>query len=391
MEELRLRYLVAQWQQSALNEDEQRELTTFLANPESRGQFVALMTEVAGAEEGNYAFDANTWMPVINNALQSDKHMQPVLVPARRPFRWMAAAAVAALLVSGSLIYITKEKDYKPPVADSNVTSAADVAPGQDVAILTLSDGSTVRLDSAGRQTIQQGKTMVNQQNGSLEYVAADNAVQVTYNTLTVPRGGQFQVVLPDGTKVWLNAASSLVYPTAFTEKERVVEIIGQGYFEVARNTSQPFVVKVNGMEVQVLGTSFDVMAYPEEQSINTTLIDGSVKVKYGGQAQQLRPGQQAILDNGTLNFTMQQADTDQVIAWKSGFFEFDNENLSTIMRQVARWYDIEVNLNNTKTARRFGGRISRKLPLSDVLNMLSEGGVSFQLKGRTLDVSTVK
>lgn len=392
MDTSRLTYLVSQWQQSALTEGEQHELTAFLADPANREQFVSLMSEQP-EDEGAYAFNSDTWMPVINNVLQADKLAQPALFPEkRRPFiRWYAAAAAAAVLIGLVTLYTVNKRNAQPPLAGITTLKPEDVAPGQDVAILTLADGTHLKLDSAAQKTIRQGQTVVNQQNGQLQYVAASKPAEVVYNTLTVPRGGQFQVVLPDGSKVWLNAASSLKYPTAFTGDKRTVEIQGQGYFEVAANASQPFIVKVNDMEVQVLGTSFDIMAYPDEKTINTTLLDGAVRVSHGSTSLQLRPGQQAVLDNATFNAFIRQVDADQVIAWKTGFFEFDNENLATIMRQVSRWYDIEVDLKDMRTARRFGGRISRRLPLSEILNMLESSGAGFELKGRKLEVTTTK
>jgi transmembrane sensor len=238
---------------------------------------------------------------------------------------------------------------------------------------------------------INQGQTIVRQKNGQLEYAVHGNSDAVVYNTLTVPRGGQFNIVLPDGSHVWLNAASSMRYPTAFNGGRREVELQGQGYFEVAPNARQPFFVKVNNLEVQVLGTRFDVMAYADEKSINTTLLEGLVSVKNGTTEQRLRPGQQAIVDPATGNMVVRPADVDQVIAWKTGFFEFDNASLGDILRQLARWYDIDVSYNQTGNERLFGGRISRSLPLSDILHMLEANGPTFLLSGRKLTVTSGK
>lgn len=307
----------------------------------------------------------------------------------RKRRNWVAAASIILLIAAGVYMYrASRPAGITPALTAQN---PKDVAPGSNKAVLTLANGATVTLDSAGNQVIQQGSTTVLQQNGHLQYDSKTNEGTVGYNTLTVPRGGQFHVVLPDGSKVWLNSASSLKYPTAFTGKQRTVELQGQGYFEVAKNAEQPFMVKVDQMEVQVLGTSFDVMAYSDENSINTTLLEGAVKVKKGQAGQVLKPGQQARFDPLTGSFTVRPTDVQQVIAWKTGFFEFDNASLSDIMRQVARWYDIDIAYTNEQTARTYGGRISRSLPLSEILHMLEPNGAKFILEGRKLKVSSTE
>jgi len=299
-------------------------------------------------------------------------------------WRWVAAAAAIILLIGGIYFLRTTTSPEITPIALNTTT---DVAPGTNKAILTLANGDVVTLDSAGNKVITQGKTVVRQKNGQLQYAAQNSGEAVVYNTLTVPRGGQFNIVLPDGSHVWLNAASSLKYPTAFNGTQRKVEIQGQGYFEVAKNTKQPFLVKVNNMEVQVLGTSFDIMAYNDEKSVNTTLVEGAVNVHLGNITQRLLPGQQAVLNPVTGSITVHPADVEQVIAWKTGFFEFDNAPLSDIMRQLSRWYDIDINYNQVNDSRLFGGRISRSLPLSDILHMLEANGPKFLLSGRKLIV----
>ena len=295
-----------------------------------------------------------------------------------RTLWYYAAASIAAAVI---LFFILKQP--APQLTTAPAIAAASIAPGTNKAVLTLANGATVILDSAGNQVISQGATTVLQKNGQLQYASKASDDAVVYNTLSVPRGGQFNIILPDGSHVWLNAASSLRYPTAFKGKDRRVDITGQGYFEVTPNAKQPFIVQVNDMEVQVLGTSFDVMAYSDEKSVNTTLINGAVKVN----DKRLLPGQQALMDPSTGNITIREADVDQVIAWKTGFFEFDNARLSDILRQLARWYDIDISYNKTANERLLGGRISRSLPLSDILHMLEANGPVFELVGRKLTV----
>ncbi|SEM78596.1 FecR family protein [Chitinophaga rupis] len=314
------------------------------------------------------------------------------IMPLRHPWRWAAVASVLMLLLAGSVYWFYKT-DKSHNIASNMALNkksviSNDVAPGTNKAVLTLADGTTVELDNAGNQVLQQGKTTVQQRNGRLEYAAQGKGEAIGYNTLVVPRGGQFNIVLPDGSHVWLNAASRLKYPTAFTGKERVVELQGQGYFEITHNADHPFIVAINNTQVQVLGTRFDIMAYPDEQSLNTTLLEGAVRVQRGERQQLLKPGQQSVLEYTTGQMSVRQADIDQTIAWKTGFFEFDNAGMNVIMRQLARWYDVEVTYGNVNSNRLFGGRISRNLPLSEILHMLEANGAKFSLEGRRLTVT---
>ncbi len=308
----------------------------------------------------------------------------------QRRKKWLAAAAaMTALVVSAG--YFIKHHRVQPAVVQP-IVHVTDIKPGSDKAILTLADGTQVTLDSAGHQVIAQGGTQIRQKNGQLQYVAAGNATQaVIYNMLRVPRGGQFKLVLPDGTTVWLNAASSLRYPTAFTDGTRTVEIEGQAYFEVAQNSNKPFMVQAGKTTIQVLGTGFDIMSYPDEKEQRTTLVDGAVKVISGKTEKILKPGQQVALDNETGVATVQDADVQGVIAWKTGFFEFDNVSLATVLRQLGRWYDLDIDNRYLHNNARLGGRISRNLPLSEILPMLKSAGADFHLNGRTLTVTAAE
>lgn len=317
------------------------------------------------------------------------KKLRPLL---NRRYWFAAAASIILLVIAGGLWWYTAGSRPDQPASSgkelASIKSAKDIGPGTNKAVLTLADGSTVTLDSAGNQVIQQGKTKVQQNNGQLQYAANGKGEAIGYNTLSTPRGAQFNIVLPDGSRVWLNAASSLRFPTAFTGKDRVVELRGQGYFEIAKDAARPFIVKVNTTEVQVLGTRFDIMAYADEKSLNTTLLEGAVRLKQGTFQQKLVPGQQAVLDYASGRMSVRPVDVDEVVAWKTGFFEFDNASITVIMRQLARWYDIEVTYLNNSSSRLFGGRISRNLPLSEILHMLEANGAKFSLEGRRLMVT---
>lgn len=324
---------------------------------------------------------------------------QHIQASRRRPvtrrlwFRVAAAALLAGIVATFVLLHFVKKT-----VADSRSALAGQqtILPGHDGATLTLADGSKVVLDSLGNGllTVQNG-TKVVLNGGQLTYQAGDtSAAAVTYNTISTARGRQFKVTLPDGSQVWLNAASSLRYPTAFTGDERSVEITGEAYFEVAKNEKMPFKVKANSqLEIQVLGTHFNVNAYEDEEAIRTTLLEGKVKVTpvLGSQlaahrSQLLSPGQQAQIINNQLSI-INNADVGQVIAWKNGVFNFQDATLETVMRQLARWYDIEVVYEKGIPNIAFEGEINRQNELANVLHILERLGVHFKLEGRRLTV----
>lgn len=302
---------------------------------------------------------------------------------------WKVAATLLVLIGVGYAAYVF-EFGHTPQAVVSALPA------GGDKAILRLADGTEIPLDSTGGIAIpNQGSVSITNQNGELSYAVYQRPEEILYNTITTPRGGQYQVALADGTKVWLNAVSSLRYPTAFTGEERVVELTGEAYFEVARNSEMPFKVRISpvvpGMEaaeVLVLGTHFNVMAYPEETAIATTLIEGSVQVKKGEVKGVLKPGEQARLsDKGTLQI-IPDFDVDQAIAWKNGKFVFNDTSLERIMRQLSRWYDVEVTFQDDVASLQFGGVVSRRENAPAVLGLLElTGEVEFEVDGRNIIV----
>jgi ferric-dicitrate binding protein FerR (iron transport regulator) len=306
----------------------------------------------------------------------------------RRSIRYVAAATVAFLLVCSSL-YVSWHKKSSVAWSPAHYRQNKDIAPGRNGAVLTLANGTRIVLDSLDDGVIAtQGGTKVVLNNRRLAYTPGPgSAGAVGYNIMTTPKGRQFELVLPDGTRVWLNAASSLHYPTAFTGRERVVEIIGEAYFEVAHNERIPFKVKINNAtEIEVLGTNFNVNAYNDEPVIKTTLLSGSVKVTGGKKKQTLimRPGQQSEVDtDGTINLE-KDANTSLAVAWKEGRFEFQG-SIQDIMRQVARWYDVEVVYEGDVSDKAFGGAISKYENVSRVLQMLElTGTIHFKMETAT-------
>lgn len=284
--------------------------------------------------------------------------------PVRRIWMRYAAAAAILLLISTGLYFLSQRSS-----PSSSITIQHDVQPGSNKAVLTLGDGSQIQLDSTDHRTVRPG---IRQSGGQLEY--GQHSTSVSYNTLSTPRGGQFSVVLPDGTKVWLNAASRLRYPTAFTGHSRKVEISGEAYFDVAKDSRHPFIVSINNeAKVQVMGTQFNINAYEDENGISTTLLEGAVRMVSGAQQEILEPGQQARLSNGALHITS-SVNTAQVIAWRNGVFDINDMKVDAVMRQLARWYDVEVIYENgVPPDITFYGHIQRHLQLSQVLKILEK------------------
>lgn len=379
----RIKYLLERYTAKTCTREELDELFAAVGDPsaeETLHAFMETQYQRPGADEALPEVD---YEQVYRNILQH--------TPARRTkiftFGRVAAAAVLILLAGAAVIWQTRQRTNSlPPTLAQQLKE--DIQPGGTKATLTLADGTTVTLDSSGHQVINSGNTTITRQQGQLLYDAGKTSGAVQYNTLSTPRGGQFRVVLPDGSKVWLNSASTLRYPLAFTGKERVVELDGQGYFEVARNAEQPFKVRVQSMEVQVLGTHFDVMAYKDENTVNTTLLEGAVQVTEGAATKLLKPGQQAVLDTRSREMLVQPANVNKVIAWKNGLFVFNNMTLPAILREVARWYDVEIVYQATPSAEQYGGGLSRSLHLSNVLALLEAGGSNhFRIEGRKIIV----
>ncbi len=301
---------------------------------------------------------------------------------------WWAAAAVLLVVLAGSFFW----NNIPDPSNDALVSQPPiRIAPGKDGAILTLADGSQVVLDSMGNGVVaSQNGVTVALKDGKLTYEpgsAPDGTV--LYNTMSTPKGRQFMVVLPDGTKVWLNSASTLRYPVAFSQHERVVDISGEAYFEVARNPEQPFRVNVaDKAQVEVLGTHFNINAYENEKFTRATLLEGSVRMKAANQVV-LTPGQQAQLEQnaGSLN-VIANIDLEQVMAWKNGVFSFEGMRLKEVMKQLERWYDVEIAFEEGVKDVEFYGELSRNNSLNDIIAVFTDVDVHFRLEGRKLTVT---
>ncbi len=309
--------------------------------------------------------------------------------------RWAVAAVLIFTIAGTGFYFLNKKKtgsSQLPPVA------AVKIVPGGNKAVLTLSDGSQVALDSTADGLIRnQGNTKVIKLNdGKLAYQASAsaNASIPVYNTITTPRGGQYQITLPDGTDVWLNSASSITFPTVFNGNERLVKITGEAYFEVKSMFSKeekgkmPFIVEAADNRITVLGTHFNVNAYSDEDAVRTTLAEGSVKVSRGNSSTMIKPGEQAMLANGETNFKIIHPDMEEVLAWKNGKFLFRNANAQSIMRQLSRWYDVDINYKDDLSKIIFSGGISRKDRIEKLIELLElDGRMKLVLTGRELTI----
>ncbi len=305
--------------------------------------------------------------------------------------RTTVAAAMIIMLATTALFLFYHKQETGLAVNKQHVLQGNDIAPGRDNAVLTLADGTTIVLDSAANGTLtNEGGIKVLKLNGQIAYDHAKNKDadgKVLYNTIATARGNQYQLILSDGSKVWLNAASSIHFPALFAGNERRVEITGEAYFEVTKSPSMPFKVVANGMEVEVLGTHFNVSAYEDEPEMNTTLVEGRVKINKANAMKILEPGQQARLSAGSAGIAVKDVDAMQAVAWKDGFFWFDNTDIHTLMRQVSRWYDVAVSFEGKVTDDGFSGKIPRNVPLSKLLAILQLNEIHFRMEGRKIIV----
>jgi ferric-dicitrate binding protein FerR (iron transport regulator) len=326
----------------------------------------------------------------------TETHIEPSQ-PARlirlRIVKYVVAASVTLLVISGA--YLLLRPRAKQDITVTNTTTQThshDVAPNTKAPTLTLADGTVVLLDSTqqGTLAIQGNTNVIKNASGQIVYTPAANAGgQMLYNTMTVPKGGNVvSLALADGSKVWLNAASSIRYPAAFSGAERKVEITGEAYFEVARNASMPFRVSRGNVDVEVLGTHFNVNAFPEEKEIKVTLLEGRVKVNRQKEVAMLKPGEQAVVESHSPLTTNHSPDIEQVMAWKNGLFMFNNTDIENIMQQIERWYDVTVYYEGDIKRWTFNGQISRYSNVSKVLEMMeATGTIHFRVEDRKIYV----
>lgn len=372
MEEERLRYLIKRYEQDACSKEESEELSEWFRSVQMGSRSIHDWLAESGSEE---VFAAESF------ARFSDK-----LPRTATTHTWKLTIGIAASLLiictAGLLFFKQRSK------ASAEYTRTRIVKPG-NYATITLADGSMITLnDEAKGKLGNSGSTdIIQDKDGVVKYEGKNTSAaesKLVYNTLTTPRGGKYALVLSDGTEVTMDAASSITYPVTFSGKERVVEVKGQAYFKVIHNDKQPFIVKAKGQRLRDIGTEFNVNAYDDEPTIQATLVEGRISISNANNSKLLSPGQQAIVKNGNLAIEIKHPAMDDVLAWTRGSFSFHHQQITDILRQAARWYDVEIVYKGTKPSKTFGGTLNRDKDVSELLeSMKIIGGIRYKIEGR--------
>jgi transmembrane sensor len=379
-----LQYFLQGYMAGTLSDKEKLTLFVFLDNRKNQQQWESLIGKVYEASDQEPAKYQDGELEEMIRLILRYPVQEAASVPVRRLSYgwWKYAAAAVVILFSLTGYFLWNKHERQLPIAEQPAYKN-DVMPGGNHAVLTLANGAHIILDSVGKGNlgVQGGSQVIKINAGSLTYkTMANDATTVYYNSIATPAGGQYQVMLADGTQVWLNALSSLKFPTSFHGTNRTVEVTGEAYFEVAKDVSKPFIVHVNGAAVEVFGTHFNVMAYNNESALETTLLEGSIKFRKGNKTLLLKPGQQSKLLPDAGIELVNDVNTEQVVAWKNGMQSFNSAGIRTIMRQVERWYDIQVEYKGDITTRKFSGDIPREAKLSELLNLFKVNKIHFDI-----------
>ena len=404
----RINELAKKWKEGTITPEEKEEFDRWY-----EGEADAADADVTAADADAQSIDL-VRERIFQTIAEREGLRQHRIVPrltALRRRQWLSAAAIVLLVVGCGMLYIQLHTRRSSDIVTLPL-AGHELPPGSAKATLTLSDGTVVPLQQGKVGTIRDRNGIsIRQQTGTLVYEGGNpsgdggrpsgDSTSISYNTITVPRGGQYQLVLSDGTAVWLNSASSLRYPTVFHGNKRIVTLAGEGYFEVAKDKDHVFQVEAGGQKVNVLGTAFNINCYADEADVRTTLLQGSVSVWLPGASDSLviRPGQQAVsgpasggavtigpAGSGRLRI-IDNADIEQVIAWKNGYFQLNDADIRTIMRQVARWYDVEVKYEGAPPTQELSGKMRRSASAAEFLDMLSYFNIRFRIEGRTIIV----
>lgn len=403
MQKSEIQELIAKYLDGNLTTPELDRLRTLLASAEEKKLVTdALEGMIERAQPA--AYNPADWKMVFEGIVNIDNPGTPLVpipkieAPATRwvpllQAKWIRYAAAIILVSLAILSYLFKNKGTQNTVAHTAIPAVKDIPPGGNKAILQLADGTSIVLDTAadGQLASRGNVQVIKLTNGQLQFVVnkvsddhpdAANA----FNTVSTPRGGQYELLLPDGTHIWLNAFTSLRFPTAFTGNQRLVQLTGEAYFEVQKDASKPFLVQTDHTTTEVLGTHFNVNAYTDESTVTTTLLEGKVNVITGTGNTVLLPGQQAISAGGNSKLN-KNADVEEAVAWKNGRFQFSGTDIKTLMRQIGRWYDVEINYTGDVQSAHLTGEVPRTLSLLQVMKVLEESGVDVELQGKVLSV----
>lgn len=396
----RIRTLIGLYFNETINDAEIRELSRWVTKHASDEELATLLQDcwsqhhpnVIMPEMASQNIISSILNPVLTTEGSSIISLPPATANSNTKIVWLKRISVAAsIIIVFTIGYFKFTTPSMPHIEEvASLSSISEIKPGGQKALLTLSDGSQIILDSASNGLLtQQGNTkVIKLANGKLQYASsAVSSGEVLYNTMSTPPGGQYQLVLPDQSRVWLNASSSVRYPTSFLGKERMVQITGEAYFEVAKNATQPFIVKTaRGQEVRVLGTHFNINEYSDEPEVKTSLLEGSIRLTKDKKNVLLTPGNQAHVNTAGEIKIVANADMEEAIAWKNGSFQFNSADIHTVMRQAARWYNIEVEYKGIPAnENRFTGKIPMSVNLSRLLKWMEWSDIRFELKGKKL------
>jgi hypothetical protein len=383
--------LIKKQLEGTISAEERQELALYVEQEGNKEQVVGVLADLLELQVPDGTYDGLRFDPVLHAVLQADREGATVIRMRKGVYKWLAIAAVLIVIAGGGLLFLYRTATtgvVKPQVA----TISHDAMPGGEGAILTLANGKEVLLDSTKTGVVEEGGMKAVVRDGMLVYevrAAADAAVGM--HKMATPRGRQFQVVLPDGTKVWLNAASSITYPMRFADSTRSVRITGEAYFEVVKNAAQPFVVSFRAGDkegsVEVLGTHFNINTYGEGEDVTTTLLEGAVKVHTDTHTGLLKPGEQMVMSRSRLGRAV-RADLEAVMAWKEGLFHFNNTRFAVVMGELERWYDVDVVYEHGVPPGSLSGEFPRTLLLSEVLRILELSGMNYRIENKKLILS---
>ncbi|MDP9080600.1 MAG: DUF4974 domain-containing protein [Bacteroidota bacterium] len=400
MKKAKLQRLVHQYFNDTISRADCVELLDYLNNTNPDEIADVIDTELINFNKGP-EFKGKQSADVLSRIKSDPRFTQPPVGEEAYPVvvkfysrRWFQIAAALLVFGTAALAIFNKNISNQTTKKRAADQETAAIVPGSNKAILTLAGGKTIVLKNAANGLLAQtgAGNVLKTKNGQILYNAANKtdvaANQDDINTLSTPRGGTYQVVLSDGTKVWLNAASSISYPVAFTGKERHVTLTGEAYFEVAKNKDMPFYVSTNNVQIRVLGTHFNIAAYGDDNEVTTTLLEGAVQVTKNNAHSMLQPGQKAIIKNNSDNIDVSEANIEDAMAWKNGYFIFDDDDITGIMKKISRWYDVSVSYKGDVSDQKFGGTFYRSKSITELLQYLGKiGKVHFTIEGRRIIV----